>query len=185
MAQSQRDTTPGPNPVSRRVDESSPPWGGLAVAVGSALAAGATGHLVAGTPGWVAVGVVALLAGAVALLFVKGPSIAHETAQRQSGGEPESDRKSRGAALLELESIRRQIDLATTTLRGGRDPLAVVSELGMGPLNGLLQAVRDAGPAGPVVSRIAIDEAELVGTDGESLPEPWPADADAPPAFDP
>ena len=55
----------------------------------------------------------------------------------------------------------------------------------MGPLNGLLQAVRDVGPTGPVVSRIAIDEAELVGTDGESLPEPWPADADAPPAFDP
>ena len=193
MAQSQRDTSPGPNPVSRpervvvppRPVESSPPWGALVVAVGSALAAGATGHLVAGTPGLVAVGVVAVLAGAVALLFVKGPGASHAAPQRQISVEPEGDRKSRGAALLELESIRRQIDLATTTLRGGRDPLAVVSELGMGPLNGLLQAVREAGPTGPVVSRIAIDEAELVGTDGESLPEPWPADADAPPAFDP
>ena len=183
MAQSQRDTSPGPNPVSRPV-ESSPPWGALVVAVGSALAAGVTGHLVPGSPGLVAAGVLAVLAGAVTLLFVKGPG-AHATSQPQSGGEAEADKKSRGAALLELESIRRQIDLATTTLQGGRDPLTVVSELGMGPLNGLLQAVRDVGPTGPVVSRIAIDEAELVGTDGESLPEPWPADADAPPAFDP
>jgi hypothetical protein len=121
----------------------------------------------------------------VALLFVKGPSVSHDASPPQGGGEPEADRKSRGAALLELEAIRRQIALATTTLRGGRDPLAVVAELGMGPLNGLLQAVRDAGTSGPVISRIAIDEAELVGTDGEPLPEPWPADADAPPAFDP
>ncbi|HEY6221882.1 MAG TPA: hypothetical protein VIX13_05035, partial [Candidatus Eisenbacteria bacterium] len=145
MAQSQRDTSPIPNPVSRPV-ESSPPWGALVVAVGSALAAGATGHLVAGTPGLVAIGVVAVLAGAVALLFVKGPGASHATptAPRQNAGETDGDRKSRGAALLELESIRRQIELATTTLRGGRDPLAVVSELGMGPLNGLLQAVRDA-----------------------------------------
>src|SRR6185295_613759 len=128
MAKSQRDTSPAPNPVNRPV-ESSPPWGALVVAVGSALAAGATGHMVAGTPG-----VVALLAGAVALLFVKGPGASAAAAPRQSAGEAEG--KSRGAALLELESIRRQIDLATTTLRGGRDPLAVVSELGMGPLNG-------------------------------------------------
>jgi methyl-accepting chemotaxis protein-like sensor len=184
MAQSQRDTSPGPNPVSRPV-ESSPPWGALVVAVGSALAAGVTGHFVPGSPGLVAAGVVAVLAGAVTLLFVKGPGASRATSQPQSGGEAEADKKSRGAALLELESIRRQIDLATTTLQGGRDPLTVVSELGMGPLNGLLQAVRDVGPTGPVVSRIAIDEAELVGTDGESLPEPWPADADAPPAFDP
>jgi len=184
MAATKHDTKPGPiPPASRRVEESSPAWGALTVAVGSALAAGATGHLVGGTPGWVAVGVVAVLGGAVALLFAKGPSVSQK-AGLQQGGEAEGG-KSRGAALLELESIRRQIDLATTTLRGGRDPLAVVSELGMGPLNGLLQAVRDASTTGPVVSRIAIDEAELVGTDGESLPEPWPADADAPPGFDP
>src|SRR5438552_2894513 len=158
MPQSQRDMVPAPNPVSRPVDESSPPWGGLVVAVGSALAAGATGHLVGGSPGWVAVGIVAVLAGAVALLFVKGPSASPATAQPLSGGEPEADKKSRGAALLELESIRRQIELATTTLRGGRDPLAVVSELGMGPLNGLLQAVPTEAPTGPVVSRIGVDE---------------------------
>jgi hypothetical protein len=182
MASSERDTSPTPDPVSRRPEEASPPWGALAVAVGSALAAGATGHLVGGTPGWVAVAVVALLGGAVALLFVKGPSVSHDATQQ--GGEADGG-KSRGAALLELEAIRRQIALATTTLRGGRDPLAVVAELGMGPLNGLLQAVRDAGTTSPVVSRIAIDEAELVGTDGEPLPEPWPADADSPPAFDP
>src|SRR5437773_3586680 len=125
MAQSQRDTSPGPNPVSRPV-ESSPPWGALVVAVGSALAAGVTGHLVPGSPGLVAAGVLAVLAGAVTLLFVKGPG-AHATSQPQSGGEAEADKKSRGAALLELESIRRQIDLATTTLQGGRDPLTVVS----------------------------------------------------------
>ncbi len=184
MAESRRDKSPGTASVSPRAGEAAPQWGALTVAVVSALAAGATGHLVGGAPGWVAVGVVALLGGAIALLFVKGPSSSQNTAN-QARDESDVDRKSRGAALLELESIRRQIDLATTTLRGGRDPLAVVAELGMGPLNGLLQAVRDAGTAGPVVSRLEINEAELVGTDGEPLPEPWPADADAPPAFDP
>ncbi|MGH7681763.1 MAG: methyl-accepting chemotaxis protein, partial [Candidatus Eiseniibacteriota bacterium] len=64
-------------------------------------------------------------------------------------------------------------------------PLAAGSELGLGPLNPLLEAARDAAKSGPVVSRIAIDEAELVGADGVPLPEPWPADADNPPAFDP
>lgn len=183
MAETRRDPGPVPASVNPRGAEAAPPWGALVIAVVSALAAGVTGHLVGGTPGWVAVGIVALLGGAVSLLFVKVPSASHGAVDQTRG---ESDGgKSRGAALLELESIRRQIDLATTTLRGGRDPLAVVAELGMGPLNGLLQAVRDAGPAGPVISRIAIDEAELVGTDGEPLPEPWPADADAPPAFDP
>jgi hypothetical protein len=57
--------------------------------------------------------------------------------------------------------------------------------LALGPLNGLLQAVRDAQTTGPVVSRLSIDEIDLVGTDGEPLPEPWPADANDPPAFDP
>jgi methyl-accepting chemotaxis protein-like sensor len=171
-----REATPVP---ASRAPDPAPAWGALVVALGSALAAGATGHLVPGNPGWVAVGVVSVLAGAVALLFVKGPGASRGPAARPGGGE------SRGSALLELESIRHQIDVATTTLRGGRDPLAVVSELGMGPLHGLLEAVRDAGASGPTVSRIAIDEAELVGTDGEQLPEPWPADADAPPAFDP
>ena len=182
MAPSPRKVTPTPPPVTPRAADTAPPWGALVVAVGSALAAGATGHVVGGTPGWVAVGIVALLGGAVALLFAKGPSV-HAGAGAQ--GVADSDRKSSGAALLELESIRRQIELATTTLRGGRDPLAVVSELGMGPLNGLLQAVRETSAAGPVISRLPIGEAELVGTDGEPLPEPWPADADAPPAFDP
>src|SRR5690349_6248317 len=111
MAKSQREPSPAPNPVSRpvvsRPVDSSPPWGALVVAVVFALVAGATGHLVPGSPGLVAVGVVAVLAGAVALLFVKGPGASHGTATPQiveaEGG------KSRGAALLELESIRRQI----------------------------------------------------------------------------
>jgi len=185
MAETKRDTSPSPRPVTRAGDEASPPWAVLAVTVLSSLATGAAGHLVPGTAGWVASGVLAVLGGAMALVWVKGPTTHQDVALRRQIRELEEERKTSGAALLELESLRRQIDLAVSSYRGGRQPLEAVAELGLGPLNGLLQAAHDASISGPVVSRIAIDEAELVGADGVPLPEPWPADADDPSAFDP
>ncbi len=185
MAPTQRPTNPSPRPMNRAGDEASPPWAVLTVTVISSLATGAAGHLVPGTAGWVASGVLAVLGGAMALVCIKGPTAHHDVALRKQIRDMEEERKTSGAALLELESLRRQIDLAVSSYRGGRQPLDAVAELGLGPLNGLLEAARDASISGPVVSRIAIDEAELVGADGVPLPEPWPADADNPVAFDP
>ncbi len=185
MAETLRDKSPNTRRESRRAEEASPPWAVLGVTVFASLVAGAAGHLVPGTAGWVAAGVLAVLGGASALVLVKAPSEHIDVALRRQIRELEEDKKTAGPALLELESLRRQIEVATSSYKGGRDPLTAVSELGLGPLNALLQAAREASASGPVVSRIAIDEAELVGVDGVPLPEPWPADANDPPAFDP
>ena len=182
MAETQRDKRPVTRQESRRAEEASPPWSVLGVTVFASLIAGAAGHLVPGTAGWVAAGVLAVLGGASALVLVKAPSEHIDVALRRQIRELEEDKKVASSSLLELESLRRQIEVATSSYKGGRDPLAAVAELGLGPLNALLQAAREASTSGPVVSRIAIDEAELVGADGVPLPEPWPADANA---FDP
>jgi hypothetical protein len=160
MAQSQRDRSPAPAPVSRRVDESSPPWVGLIVTVASALAAGATGHVVLGTPGWVAVGIVAVLGGAVTLLFVKGPSASHGTAAPAS-------RKAiaRGGAP-------RSVDPASQEDRLGGDDIARNRSCSRRRLHGA--ASDPSGGArcrhsGMGVSRIAIDEAELLAPTADAF----------------
>jgi hypothetical protein len=112
-------------------------WG---IALGASLAGGVTSAVLAGVP---------RRQGEAALL--------RERAAR------EEERKSWGAAVVDLESLRRQINLATLALRGRKDPLVELPELRVGALHDLLEASRDVGVAGPVVSRIAVDEAELVG----------------------
>jgi hypothetical protein len=68
--------------------------------------------------------------------------------------------------------------LATATYREGKDPLAEVPELRVGPLRDLLETAKEGANVGPVVSRIPLGEDELVGVDGEPFPVPWPAGAD-------
>ncbi len=185
MGDSSRDKAPIVRPAGRRAEETSPPWAVLGVTVFAAMVAGAAGHLIPGAAGWVASGVLAVLGGASALVLVKGPSEHIDVALRRQIRQLEEEKKAAGPALLELESLKRQIEVAISSYKSNRDPLAAGSELGLGPLNALLAAARDAAKSGPVVSRIAIDEAELVGADGVPLPEPWPADANNPPSFDP
>jgi hypothetical protein len=185
MGDSSRDKAPIARPTGRRAEETSPPWAVLGVTVFAAIVAGAAGHLIPGAAGWVASGVLAVLGGASSLVLVKGPSEHIDVALRRQIRQLEEEKKTAGPALLELESLKRQIEVAISSYKSNRDPLAAGSELGLGPLNALLEAARDAAKSGPVVSRIAIDEAELVGADGVPLPEPWPADADNPPSFDP
>jgi hypothetical protein len=185
MPQSLRDKNVNVRPPGRRAEEASPPWAVLGVTVFSSLVAGAAGHMIPGAAGLVAAGVLAVLGGASALILVKGPSEHIDVALRRQIRELEEERRAAAPSLLELESLKRQVEVATSTYKSGGDPLTAVSELGLGPLNALLSAARDASKSGPVVSRIAIDEAELVGVDGVPLPEPWPADANDPPSFDP
>jgi hypothetical protein len=89
------------------------------------------------------------------------------------------------SALAELERFRRQTELAGAACKEGKDPLAEVAELRVGPLRDLLEAARDGSKAGPVVNRIPLGEDELIGVDGEPFPVPWPAGADDPAALDP
>jgi len=185
MADKARDKAPITRPPGRRAEEASPPWAVLGVTVFASVVAGLAGHFIPGPAGLVAAGVLAVLGGASSLVLVKGPSEHIDVALRRQIRQLEDDKRSAGPALLEFEALKRQIEVAVSSYKSNRDPLAAGSELGLGPLNPLLEAARDASKNGPVVSRIAIDEAELVGADGVPLPEPWPADADNPPAFDP
>ena len=89
------------------------------------------------------------------------------------------------SALAELERFRRQVELAVAAYGEGKDPLADVVELRMGPLRDLLEAAKTGAAAGPVVSRLRLGEEELVGVDGEPFPVPWPAGADDTSPLDP
>ncbi len=164
---------------------SAPPWPAILVTLITSLAAGAAGHLLAGPAAWAAICVLALVGGALALVMAQGPGEARESALRHETDEIDVERMTHGAALVELEKLRRQVDTATSTIRGGKDPLTEVAELRIGPLHDLLEAARDASTSRPMVSRIAIDEEELVGSGGDRLPEPWPPGADDPTTFDP
>lgn len=185
MDVTQRDSRPSHRSTDRGPGGSSPPFLVIAVTFASALAAGAAGHVISGNLGWGAAVLVAIVGGAAALLSIKGPNYEEEWALRRQVVELEGERRTQGAALAELERVRRQIEAATSTLREGKDPMIEIAELRVGPLHDLLEASRAAGSAGPVVSRIALDEAELVGASDDRLPQPWPAGADDPPAFDP
>lgn len=111
---------------------------------------------------WVALG--SSLAGGVTAAVLAGvPQRRDEAALLKERAAREEERRSWGAAVVDLESLRRQINLATLALRGRKDPLVELPELRVGALHDLLEASRDVGVSGPVVSRIAIDEADLVG----------------------
>ncbi len=88
-------------------------------------------------------------------------------------------------AVAELERFRRQVELATASYREGKDPLAEAAELRVGPLRDLLESAKEGANVGPVVSRLPLGEAELVGVDGEPFPVPWPAGADETTSMDP
>src|SRR6185436_18760760 len=99
--------------------------------------------------------------------------------------ELEQERHASAAAVHEVEKTRRQIDSAVSVIRSGKDPLTEVAELRVGPLRELLEAVKEGTAGAPVVSRLPLGEEELIGADGEALPEPWPVGIDDPSPLDP
>jgi Methyl-accepting chemotaxis protein (MCP) signalling domain len=130
---------------------------------------------------------ISLIGGVTAAMLAGVPQRQGEAALLRERAAREEERKSWGAAVVDLESLRRQINLATLALRGRKDPLVELPELRVGALHDLLEASRDVGVAGPVVSRIAVDEAELVG-DSDRIPgflEGEPLDLPATIGFDP
>lgn len=87
--------------------------------------------------------------------------------------------KARSAELVaEAEKTRRHIEMATAMLTENRDPLVESPELRVGELHDLLEAARTTRESLPVVNRIAVDEAELVGAGPDRLPGTWPRPED-------
>jgi hypothetical protein len=164
-------------PVSRPAQ--GPPRFSIAVFVAAAVA-GAAGNLVPGPFGLAAAVVVALLGAVVAgsMAKAKGP-VARPSFQLDEVAR-ERDRAARITAE-QLEKTRRHAEMASLQFRDGKDPLTEVPELRVGPLRELLEAAR-VGVTMPVVNRLTMSEEELVATDGEPLPVPWPAGADDAPA---
>ena len=176
------------------------PWASILLVVVASVTAGAVGHMVPGTNGWAGVAVVALFGGACVLAFGNGRTdggdsravrlthvIDGETdasaASSWSGSwgalasrviDLAAERRTGGTAVLEHERTRRQLETAIATLREGKNPLTEIPELRVGPLHDLLEAAQERASTIPVVSRIPIDEAELIGAAGEQLPEDWP-----------
>ena len=143
---------------------------------------------------------VSLIGGVTAAVLAGVPQRKGEKALLRERDAREEERRAWGASVVDLESLRRQINLATLAFKNRKDPLIEVPELRSGMLHELLAASRDAGVTGPVVSRIAVDEAELIG-DMDRIPgflqnvpleeHPMPPVAGAPvaappaPGFDP
>jgi len=161
-----------------------PSWIPFAITLGTAFVAAAAGLLLHGAAGW-GVAITAALLGS-GLAFVLAIPVSSETRDEPvaTPSTPATERDEATATRLESDRVRRQIELATSTLREGKDPLTEVPELRVGPLHDLLEAVHSANTSGPVISRIAMSEEELLGADAGSLPRSWPQSSpdDAPSA---
>jgi hypothetical protein len=125
--------------------------------------------------------VVGLLAAVGIFALSNRPADADPDALREAAEE----RRRATAAVAELERFRRQVEMAAAAYRDGKDPLTEIAELRVGPIRDLLRAAKEGAAVGPVVSRLPLGEEELVGVDGEPLPEPWPVGADDTSPLDP
>ena len=157
----------------------------FAVVLGTALGAGVVGHYLAGNAGLAGAAVVALF-GAVFAAVVGGSRSAPGSSPKESPYEVEleQERHASSTAMREVERTRRQIESAISVIRSGKDPLTEIAELRVGPLRELLEAAKQ-GAGAPVVSKLPLGEAELIGADGDPLPEPWPVGVDDPSPLDP
>lgn len=185
MSDPRRDRRP---PVHATAGSSSAPPFALplfAIVLGTALGAGAVGHYLAGNAGLAGAAVVALF-GAVFAAVLGGSRSAPAASPKKSPYEVEleQERHASSTAMLEVERTRRQIESAISVIRSGKDPLTEIAELRVGPLRELLEAAKQ-GAAAPVVSRLPLGEEELIGADGDALPEPWPVGVDDPSPLDP
>ena len=87
-----------------------------------------------------------------------------------------------GSALVELEKLRKQIELAVSILDKDKDPLAEARELKSSVLEPLLSYLQpSAAPGASVVSKMTLgEEEELIGSGPDKLPDDWPKPASGP-----
>lgn len=169
--------------VTPRNVPSRPSWTPFAITLGTAFVAAAAGLILRGAAGW-AIAIVAALLGSGLAFVLSIPRATSEVMDMPAAhpSAPAKEREESTAARLESERVRRQIEVATSTLREGKDPLTEVPELRVGPLHGLLEAIHSANATGPVISRIAMSEEELLGHDAGELPRSWPQSSPENPA---
>jgi hypothetical protein len=100
------------------------------------------------------------------------------------------DARTGSAALVELEKLRKQIELAVSLLDKDKDPLKEAREFKSSPLEALLSYTHTQDslaptPGGPVVSKLTLgEEEELVGSGSDKLPDDWPKPAGASAGYD-
>jgi hypothetical protein len=147
----------------------------------TAAMAGAAAHWLPGAIGIGAAAAVAVV-GAVAAGLLSRPRAPVTPSRAPSVPLDEFAREKDRAqkATEQLEKAKRHAEMASTQFRDGKDPLTEIPELRVGPLRELLEAARVSATT-PVMSRLAMSEEDLVATDGEPLPVPWPKDAEGPP----
>src|SRR6267142_447896 len=95
------------------------------------------------------------------------------------------DTRTGSSALVELEKLRKQIELAVSILDKDKDPLLEARELRSSPLEPLLSYTQDSaatpGSGGQVVSKLTLgEEEELIGSGSDKLPDDWPKPAGGP-----
>jgi hypothetical protein len=190
----EEDTRPG---------QSSSPPPAVLITLGAAICAGIAGSLASGVMAWIAIGAVAL-GGAYFASRTAGPRKVSSDLGRarrllllvDRGGAAEAkvpgDFSEDWAQVYEkvnklayeartspppgnqLENFRKQVDLAATLLRDGKDPLVEAPELRAGPLLPLLEGVKGSSSL-PVVNHLSLgEEEELIGAGGDGLPPDWP-----------
>jgi hypothetical protein len=73
-----------------------------------------------------------------------------------------------------VEQFKKQVELAASLVRDGKDPLVEAPELRAGPLLPLLEGVKGHSSR-PVVNHLSLgEEEELIGAGGDALPPDWP-----------
>ena len=74
----------------------------------------------------------------------------------------------------QADQLKKQVELAASLVRDGKDPLVEAPELRAGPLLPLLECVKGSS-SNPVVNHLSLgEEEELIGAGGDALPPDWP-----------
>jgi hypothetical protein len=200
-----------------RPAQSSPPPA-VVVTFVAAICAGLAGAMASGVMAWMAVGAVAMggaffasrtaaprkmaaeigRARRLLLLLDRGgsaeakvpPDFTEDWAQVYEKVNRLSFEGRNPSSAPQAEQLKKQVEMAASLVRDGKDPLVEAPELRAGPLLPLLEGVKGSSSL-PVVSHLSLgEEEELIGAGGDALPPDWPkpsSDEKAPvvgPAFE-
>jgi methyl-accepting chemotaxis protein-like sensor len=183
------------------------------VTFAAAVCAGIAGSLASGVMAWISVGAVALGGAYFASRTAAPRKMAAELGRArrllllvERGGSPEAkvppdfpedwaqvyekvnrlalDARGNPSPGGPADQLKKQVELAASLVRDGKDPLVEAPQLRASPLLPLLEGVKGSGSL-PVVSQMSLgEEEELIGAGGDALPPDWPkssAEPTAPP----